>query len=194
MYYLHPMHPLNPLQLMKIRSLAAFSSLALLAVALQAGAAVRYVDRALATGAGTGASWADAYAGPASLQTALAASVSGDQIWVKAGTYLPSTTGVRTATFTMKSGVAIYGGFVGTESTLSQRDWKTNVTILSGDLLGNDTATANFTENSYHVVLGTGAAVTAILDGFTVRAGYANGANSRTTTAAVTVVHSTRTP
>ncbi|HAQ67990.1 MAG TPA: hypothetical protein DCR70_09735, partial [Phycisphaerales bacterium] len=98
------------------------------------------MDASLATGAGTGTSWADAYAGPASLQTALAAAVSGDQIWVKAGTYRPSTTGLRTASFTMKSGVAIYGGFVGTESTLSQRDWKTNVTILSGDLLGNDTA------------------------------------------------------
>lgn len=163
---------------MNIQSLVAFSSLALLATALQAGAATRYVDRTLTTGAGTGTSWADAYSGPSSLQTALAASVSGDQIWVKAGTYLPSTTGLRTASFTMKTGVAIYGGFAGTETTLAQRDWKANITILSGDLLGNDTATANFTENSYHVVLGTGAAVTAVLDGFTVRAGYANGATA----------------
>ena len=178
LYHLRPKYPQHPIHPMKIRSLSAFSSLALLAVSLQAVAAIRYVDASLATGAGTGASWADAYAGPTSLQTALAAAVSGDEIWVKAGTYRPSTTGVRTATFTMKSGVAIYGGFAGTESTLSQRDWKTNVTILSGDLLGNDTATTNFTENSYHVVLGTGAAVTAILDGFTVRAGYANGATA----------------
>ncbi|MCX5640940.1 MAG: right-handed parallel beta-helix repeat-containing protein [Planctomycetota bacterium] len=163
---------------MKIQPLVALSSLALLVTALQARAAVRYVDGALATGAGTGASWADAYSGAASLQTALAAAVSGDEIWVKAGTYLPSTTGVRTASFTMKSGVAIYGGFNGTEATLSARNWKTNITILSGDLLGNDTASANYTENSYHVVLGTGAAVTAILDGFTVRAGYANGASA----------------
>ena len=58
------------------------------------------------------------------------ASVAGDELWVKAGTYLPSTSGVRTASFTMKTGVAIYGGFAGTESARDQRNWRSNVTVL----------------------------------------------------------------
>jgi hypothetical protein len=142
-------------------------------------AAVRYVDGSLTTGAGTGTSWADAYRGPTALTAAIAASVSGDEIWVRAGTYKPSSTGSRTASFVMRTGVGIYGGFAGTESQRDQRNIAANETILSGDLLGNDTtSTTTFSENSYHVVLGSSVASTAVLDGFTIRAGNANLASS----------------
>ena len=163
---------------MQHRHLHAIALLASFASVGHAAAAVRYVNASLATGAGTGASWADAYRGAGALQVALSAAVSGDEIWVAAGTYLPSTTGVRTASFTLKTGVAVYGGFDGTETALAQRNWRTNVTVLSGDLLGNDSGAANVAENAYHVVVGTGAAATAILDGFTVKAGNANLASS----------------
>ncbi|MFA5252973.1 MAG: hypothetical protein WC454_10375, partial [Phycisphaerae bacterium] len=71
-----------------------------------------YVDTA-ATGSNNGSSWADAYK---SLQDALAIAAKGDEIWVARGTYKPNQgkqqdKGERTATFTLKSGVAIYGGF-----------------------------------------------------------------------------------
>ena len=155
--------------------LASFTALA---CTLHAAAAIRYVDATLATGAGTGTSWADAYAGPGALQAALTASVAGDELWVKAGTYRPSTSGARTASFTMKTGVGIYGGFAGTESARDQRDWRSNVTVLSGDLLGNDSGATNLTDNAYHVVVATGATATAVLDGFTVRGGNANGASA----------------
>ena len=163
---------------MRSRHLHALSLFASLAAVGSADAAVRYVNAGFATGANTGTSWADAYRGAGALQVALSASVSGDEIWVAAGTYLPSTTGLRSASFTMKTGVGIYGGFAGTETALAQRNWRTNVTVLSGDLLGNDSGATNVTENGYHVVVGTGATATAILDGFTVKAGNANGASA----------------
>ena len=143
-----------------------------------------YVD-ASATSPGTGTSWASAYT---SLQNALAAAVSGDQIWVAAGVYYPDegggvTNDDRTATFTMLNGVAIYGGFAGTEPSLGERDWDANVTVLSGDLEQNDTTglneivtdVANIAgSNAYHVVTGGGTNPGAVLDGFTVTAGLAN--------------------
>ncbi len=130
-----------------------------------AEAAVIYVD-SNATGANNGTSWTDAYT---DLQAALAAAVLNDQIWVAAGTYYPGA--VRVSTFQLKNGVAVYGGFNGTETSLGQRDPATNVTILSGDIgIPGDP-----TDNCYHVVTGSGTGSTAILDGFTITGGYANG-------------------
>ena len=148
------------------------------ALASDAGAAVRFVNAGLATGANDGSSCENAYRGVCGLATALAASVSGDEIWVVKGTYRPTTGTSRTVAFTLKSGVGIYGGFAGSERNREQRDPTANPTTLSGDLLGNDSGTANLTDNSYHVVVRSGAAATAILDGFTIRAGNANGATA----------------
>ena len=82
---------------------------------------------------GSGSSWNDAYP---DLQSALADS-NCTEIWVAQGTYYPDEgTGQsdddRTSTFTLKSGVAIYGGFDGTETAQGQRDPATNTTTLSG--------------------------------------------------------------
>ncbi|HYF64428.1 MAG TPA: MBG domain-containing protein, partial [Herpetosiphonaceae bacterium] len=73
--------------------------------------------------------------------------------------------------------VAIYGGFAGTETMLTQRDWTTNVVTLSGDLLGNDLGFANTVENSYHVVSTHVFADDAIIDGLTISGGNATGEN-----------------
>ena len=45
--------------------------------------------------------------------SALANAASGKEIWVAAGTYLPTTGTERSATFQLKSGVALYGGYAG---------------------------------------------------------------------------------
>ena len=114
----------------------------------------------------TCSSWAD----PCKLQAALDIATDGDQIWVVEGTYNPTVPAGREATFQLISGVAIYGGFIGTETSLSERDWETNVTTLSGDI-GSE---GDDTDNSYHVVTGSGTDATAILDGFTITAGNAD--------------------
>ncbi|MFN8473726.1 MAG: choice-of-anchor Q domain-containing protein [Anaerolineae bacterium] len=124
-------------------------------------------------GTGSGTSWADGK----DLAPALRDAPSGSQLWVKAGTYKPTTTSDRTATFALKSGVAVYGGFAGngTETQLSQRNANpaTNNTVLSGDIgTPNDNS-----DNSDHVVTGSGTGSTAILDGFTITGGNANGSD-----------------
>jgi hypothetical protein len=136
-------------------------------------AAVHYVTP---DGTGDCSSWANT----CTLQTALTYAGNGDQIWAVAGTYKPSMGTNREATFQLKSGVALYGGFVGAETERNQRDPTLNLTILSGDIDNNDsqmpiitdiaTVTGN-TTNSYHVVTG---ATDAILDGFIITAGNAN--------------------
>lgn len=111
-----------------------------------------------------GSTWALAYP---DLQTALAAAVSGDTLWVAAGTYKPTTGSSRDIFFSMKNDVAIYGGFDGTEALLSERDWVENVTILSGDIgiIGDNS------DNTYNVVYNLGINDGAILDGFTISGG-----------------------
>jgi hypothetical protein len=68
-------------------------------------------------GTGTGTSWTDALN---SVQTAIDMAVEGDEIWVKTGTYTPDESD-RTVAFTLSSGVKLYGGFGGSESSLEDR-------------------------------------------------------------------------
>jgi hypothetical protein len=142
-----------------------------IALALFAGAA--FADsppifvNVSATGANTGASWPDAYT---SLQTALDNAPPVADIWVAQGTYYPTAGDMFGVTFRLRTGLAIYGGFAGTESSINQRDPSAHITILSGDIGRNDPVT--YTDNAHHVITDElGSDSTAILDGFTVRAG-----------------------
>ncbi len=142
-------------------------------------AGVIYVDRD-ATGANNGSSWANAYT---HLQDALDAAASGDEIWIAEGVYVPTNAADRTATFQLEDGVALYGGFAGTETARAQRNWETHVTVLSGDLGRDDVTDANGVvtdvanivgDNAYHVVTSARLNETAVLDGFTITAGNAD--------------------
>ncbi len=139
-----------------------------------------YVDDD-ATGANDGSSWQDAYN---YLQDALSTEWWVDEIRVAQGIYKPDqsdgiTPGDREATFQLKNGVTIKGSYAGFgEPDPNARDIEAYETILSGDLAGNDGPDfANNGENSYHVVIGNGTDETAVLDGFTITAGNANGSS-----------------
>jgi len=120
-----------------------------------------------ATGGNDGSTWLNAYN---DLQVALTNASFGDEIWVAAGTYYPSTGTNRASTFTLPTGVRVYGGFIGTETMLSQQDWENNITILSGDL----GVPNNNMDNAFHVVTATGTLASTIINGFTIRDGNAD--------------------
>ena len=133
-----------------------------------------------ARGLGNCSNWDNA----CTLQTALTNALSGDEIWVQAGIHYPGPAGNRLATFALKSGVALYGGFAGTENSRDERNWQTHITVLSGDIDRNDitdangvvTTTAHITgTNAYHVVTAEDVDGTAVLDGFFITAGKADG-------------------
>ena len=137
-----------------------------------------------AAGANDGSSWTNAYK---LLQDALSIASKGCELRVAQGIYKPDQTtslipsGGRTATFQLKNGIMIKGGYAGvTEPRPDIRDVNTYESILSGDLLGNDASVGPIDprlDNSLHVVTGSGTDGTAILDGFTITAGNANKVN-----------------
>ncbi len=144
-----------------------------------------FVD--LASAGGDGRSWANAFP---SLNAAFEAAVMSDnvvqEIWVMAGVYAPAEAdGARTESFHLPSGVAVYGGFAGDETFRNQRDPVSNLTVLTGDLNGNDQPDGTNTfENAYHVVTvsaADGAHDGTTLDGFTIRSGNAQGIPPDTT-------------
>lgn len=142
-----------------------------------------FVDINVNTGAagytGAGDSWANAVP---QLRDALAwAAENWDgttdgalQIWVADGVYYPTADeSDRASSFRLLNNVELYGGFAGdpSETSIRQRDFKANPAVLSGDINGDGLLNGN----AYHVVIGSGVGISAILDGFTVTGGNADG-------------------
>lgn len=99
--------------------------------------------------ANDGSTWALA---KLTVQAGLDAAVSGDEVWVAAGTYVEN--------IILKDGVGLYGGFAGTETLKETRDPTANIAILMGDRIDP--------------VIGipSGATAATVLDGFIVRNGW----------------------
>ncbi len=127
----------------------------------------------------SGSSWGSANS---RLQNALTNNTCNDlfDIYVAKGDYKPSTIGDIYASFNIRVGMKLFGGFAGTEKNINERNMalihSTNKTTLSGDLDGNDIPfnfTSNRGDNSNTVVSINGGYVT--IDGFTMAGGVENG-------------------
>lgn len=156
--------------------------LAVLAAVLLAGAEAQaqvFVDDDALPG-GDGSSWATAHR---FLQDALATAGAGTEIRVARGGYRPDRSaaapdgsGDRSASFTLAAGTVLLGGYAGLATPdPDARDPAAHVTVLSGDLAGDDSV-VGMDENSRHVLRSAGAAPGALLDGFLVAGGHADGA------------------
>ena len=163
---------------------------------LAATAQTTYYVTTDATVAGDGLSWNN----PMTLTKALTKAKAKDQIWVQAGTYTaPITDG-----FTLQSGVSLYGGFAGTESSIDDRAIDsdkayrmTHQTILSGDVNKDDEvdgvnlifpANQYRDDNATHVLTinldpteqsGNNNTERTVVDGITFKGGHADQANER---------------
>ncbi|HEY3266091.1 MAG TPA: right-handed parallel beta-helix repeat-containing protein [Armatimonadota bacterium] len=128
-----------------------------------ASARVIYVDRGITLTTADGKSWSTAFpAIPAAIQAAAA----GDEIWVAAGTYAGN--------LLIDKPVALYGGFVGTETYRDQRLGIPSLTVIDGAYRTPCVTVRSGAVNS----------PPAVVDGFTIRnglsAGYGGGVSLQT--------------
>ncbi|MEN6358309.1 MAG: right-handed parallel beta-helix repeat-containing protein [Armatimonadota bacterium] len=125
---------------------------------------VIYVSTSGSNGAGT--SWATA---KTTITAGMSAASSGKEIWVAEDTY--------TGCITLTSGVALYGGFSGSETAREQRDWDVNQTIIDANAAGHAVS-----------ITGTSNSLTRI-DGFTVKNGSSNYGGGIYCTVAATIAN-----
>lgn len=157
---------------------------------------IRYVRQGAT---GDGSSWANASGDLQKMIDELAESTPSQtgEVWVAAGTYTPQSQLISgtaySASFRMRDGISVYGGFAGTESTKLERVKKSampwdfqNPTVLEAAYYSHDDLawTNNkwtLTSDSRHVVWfapmsgGTAFANVTTLDGVTIQGGYAQG-------------------
>lgn len=122
---------------------------------------ILYVDGDNGDDSNFGFSWGSALQ---TLQPALdkAATAEGAEVWVKAGIYKPDSTDPNIS-FEVPDHIYLYGGFSGTETSIDQRDWEANPTILSGKI-GDPASDADNTN-------GVVALNSATIDGFIIEEG-----------------------
>lgn len=163
---------------------------------------IRYV-KSVATGTGDGSSWENASGNLQNMIDELAKNNPQNlpgEVWVAAGTYVPQVQVISgttySASFLMRDGISVYGGFAGDESSKQEREvgkmpWNfVNKTILEGSYYEHSKTSWNesnhkwtLTSDSRHVVFfsplpsegKSGFGKSTILNGVTIRGGYAQG-------------------
>jgi hypothetical protein len=121
-----------------------------------------------------GLTWVTAFP---NLAAGLAAAGPGDEVWVAAGHYEPfssylSPSSGLLASIEIPAGVAVYGGFAGTESSRHQRNPTANPTIIAG--LGEGWRADEYSPRLPLVAFAPDADSQTRLDGFRLEFNFAN--------------------
>jgi parallel beta-helix repeat protein len=115
--------------------------------------------------ANSGASWALA---KKTVQAAINSANEGDEIWVAAGAYAEhiknKTVGPQGSEVAVN--MALYGGFVGTETARDQRNWNINMTVLDGGGASSPTV------DGAVVIIDSLATQATRIDGFVITRGH----------------------
>lgn len=154
------------------------------------------------TGTGDGSSWTNTM----SLEKALTTAKAGDQIWVQGFDQINNSNKLYIAPatgFTLNSGVQLYGGFAGTETSINDRETLGKPyqlkyrTVLSGDIDMNDVidntnlifpANTKRTDNATHVLSidmtptsgsGNNNTYPTVVNGFSIGGGQADGTDEK---------------
>ena len=121
-----------------------------------------------ATGTGDGTSWENAFT---NINDAIASSLPNDEFWIASGKYNP----LADSSFYFPHDLVLLGGFEGNETNSDERNPNINTTILSGDIMDDDSPgnfDLNKSDNVLHVIfLDTFITNATVLDGLIIEFG-----------------------
>jgi|GEM_PF-6594572 len=149
-------------------------ALGLILFATQFSSAQIYVNQLAQDSIRDGSTWDRGFE---LLEDAIEVAMEGDEIWVALGIYSPPLVmiddgddTVMTNTYIIDKNIKLYGGFLGFETSIDERNTLLNITLLEGDIDGDDKAGslyANKEDNSLHLIyVIDGVDTTTTIDGF----------------------------
>jgi hypothetical protein len=131
-----------------------------------------YVDKNAAAHA-DGRSWTTAFRNIPDAFRRVHADTLINEVWIANGLYPVTYSESRDSSLFLQKKMAVYGGFEGSETDVSQRNIPLHPTVLSGNI--GDTLLAN--DNVYHVIYIDSVSDSIVIDGITITGGNANGVN-----------------
>ncbi|MDR2914879.1 MAG: T9SS type A sorting domain-containing protein [Tannerella sp.] len=166
------------------KRLLQISALSLSLFAIPAIAQKTYHVKINGNDSNDGLKWSTAFK---NIQSALDVASEGDTVKVSAGTYYPTLNLEKVygggtdhsdkinCSFLLKKNIKLYGGFPANASdatTMNDREWTINQTILSGDFNNDDGDNfENTEENAIHVVVMIKPSSNMLIDGFHITGG-----------------------
>jgi hypothetical protein len=160
----------------RLAKMLCWLAISLLAVPVGASAAILRVNPSTGDDSNSGTDWeTDAFR---TIEGAITAASDDDEIWVRYGTYYTPTMGSYKYISVPRS-VAIYAGFAGTETERNQRNPRYYTATVDASNSGG---------NSHGFYVDPGTAGQVVIDGFTIRDGWAMGYGNHASGGGINVI------